>query len=1043
MIYTFYSYKGGVGRSMALVNVAELIYRAGLNVIMVDWDLEAPGLEKFYPDLSEQVLSRPGVIDLLVSYKEKAARYRPDSQEPLLSSNDVTSLLIDMHPDADVPGRLQLLPAGRRANERFLEYANRVKTFDWQDFYHNWEGEVYFEWLRNQLLGAADVVLIDSRTGVTEMGGVCTYQLADVVVMLCGPNEQNIDGTLQMLSSFTDPRLTDLRHGRKLIPLVIPARIERVSELAKLNTFRQEFAKRFQGYLPIDLLSDPEFFIRFEIPYVPLYAFEEIIAVNQVATKQRAVEMELSYGGILRALVNLASEDSALRTQMEPRLAELVEADTRRQTVEQEWLDQIQTFIGGDDFSAAYSLCERGLAAAVSVQSMRTFSGTRADIAVRWVRKTLTTYRTALESQVAEEALRPFARDAQRLATLDLPLPDSLAADLAWMQQDVARRMKFFDLLNQIEGILKSTRSEDDLKKAMRLADAANDLADQEYQEHTRSLMHESEVRLSEFRNTKDILDKVSAHLLRGNYGDALSLFPLAVVSPLLQDTYEQLERLTFALAQAEAAEKQEDWRRALTLYRDALNADTELRRRLVLRVEVCQSHLMRRLESDVIQALLELPPRVPFAKEQLELAQKEEWFFPRSDAEATMDRLQREAHAYELVASALADLEQTPRQVKKAVERLTEARQLAASNPTAKRIEELRELVRIIQNVDQALTNQDETELRAAQLALRSLDRPLIQSPLVRNLEQEIETALLATVRGRQRRMAEEMITSGRSHLEKESYSRAATHFERALSIDPDNEIALEGLTEALLKAGQSSEDTNNYGSAVHYYETILERDPRNIEARERLMVAQRRLMATETRTQRVAQTRRLAILMATSLLVIFASVLLARPLQNAIFPPTPTPTATHSPTPTATPSATPTPTSTATPTATPTTTPTLTPTTTPTPSPTATPTPVSIQGQVIAATTVYLSATGTGVMQELGEGRLVFLCALQGTRYLVSLLPCEMRDPLGWVDVSVISQLSAVPFPAELIIPTSTVVTTSTPSSTITVAPTSVPTP
>ena len=38
-IYTFYSYKGGVGRSMALANIAVLLRRLGYNVLMVDWDL--------------------------------------------------------------------------------------------------------------------------------------------------------------------------------------------------------------------------------------------------------------------------------------------------------------------------------------------------------------------------------------------------------------------------------------------------------------------------------------------------------------------------------------------------------------------------------------------------------------------------------------------------------------------------------------------------------------------------------------------------------------------------------------------------------------------------------------------------------------------------------------------------------------------------------------------------------------------------------------------------------------------------------------------
>ena len=71
MIYTFYSYKGGVGRSMALANVAELFYRAGLKVLMIDWDLEAPGLERFFPIDYEDFYTKPGLMDLLLEYKRQ------------------------------------------------------------------------------------------------------------------------------------------------------------------------------------------------------------------------------------------------------------------------------------------------------------------------------------------------------------------------------------------------------------------------------------------------------------------------------------------------------------------------------------------------------------------------------------------------------------------------------------------------------------------------------------------------------------------------------------------------------------------------------------------------------------------------------------------------------------------------------------------------------------------------------------------------------------------------------------------------------------
>ena len=46
-VTTFYSYKGGVGRTMALANVAALLAEIGRRVLVVDFDLEAPGVPSY------------------------------------------------------------------------------------------------------------------------------------------------------------------------------------------------------------------------------------------------------------------------------------------------------------------------------------------------------------------------------------------------------------------------------------------------------------------------------------------------------------------------------------------------------------------------------------------------------------------------------------------------------------------------------------------------------------------------------------------------------------------------------------------------------------------------------------------------------------------------------------------------------------------------------------------------------------------------------------------------------------------------------------
>jgi cellulose biosynthesis protein BcsQ len=75
-IITFYSYKGGTGRTMALANVAWLLASNGHRVLAIDWDLESPGLHRyFHPFLVDKELrGSDGVIDLIREYALAATK---------------------------------------------------------------------------------------------------------------------------------------------------------------------------------------------------------------------------------------------------------------------------------------------------------------------------------------------------------------------------------------------------------------------------------------------------------------------------------------------------------------------------------------------------------------------------------------------------------------------------------------------------------------------------------------------------------------------------------------------------------------------------------------------------------------------------------------------------------------------------------------------------------------------------------------------------------------------------------------------------------
>ncbi len=53
-IVTFYSYKGGIGRTFALANIIALLSLWGYEVLCIDWDLEAPRLHLYFKSWLQQ-----------------------------------------------------------------------------------------------------------------------------------------------------------------------------------------------------------------------------------------------------------------------------------------------------------------------------------------------------------------------------------------------------------------------------------------------------------------------------------------------------------------------------------------------------------------------------------------------------------------------------------------------------------------------------------------------------------------------------------------------------------------------------------------------------------------------------------------------------------------------------------------------------------------------------------------------------------------------------------------------------------------------------
>lgn len=189
---TFYSYKGGVGRSLALVNIATRLVEFGKKVCVIDFDLEAPGLHLKFPFLRNENNSL-GIVDYVYEFANRGIL-----REDIKSFTTEITLFEDRE-------SLSLITAGDTESS---EYWKKLSSINWYDLiYENQNGLTFFLYLKEIIKKQIkpDFLLIDSRTGISEMSGVTLSLLADEVVILAANNKENLEGARRIIQSLNDP----------------------------------------------------------------------------------------------------------------------------------------------------------------------------------------------------------------------------------------------------------------------------------------------------------------------------------------------------------------------------------------------------------------------------------------------------------------------------------------------------------------------------------------------------------------------------------------------------------------------------------------------------------------------------------------------------------------------------------------------------------------------------------------------------------------------------------------------------------------------
>ncbi|GGE14988.1 ParA family protein [Sphingobacterium cellulitidis] len=210
-IITFYSYKGGMGRTTTLTSYAlDLVMNHKKRVCIIDCDFEAPGYLNFF-NLShnENIATgeKNGIVEFLIDY---AFKRKVDINNYIVSPKSFNQ------PELS---NLFIVPAGNLSDTTVTETENSFTTHRDQyleglarlDFANE---ETIIEGFNAMFVGLKDkikpdVILIDSRTGFNDVFGITALILSDLIIGFFGSSEQTKPGLRFLLDKFYEMNSID------------------------------------------------------------------------------------------------------------------------------------------------------------------------------------------------------------------------------------------------------------------------------------------------------------------------------------------------------------------------------------------------------------------------------------------------------------------------------------------------------------------------------------------------------------------------------------------------------------------------------------------------------------------------------------------------------------------------------------------------------------------------------------------------------------------------------------------------------------------
>ncbi|CAM3902518.1 ParA family protein [Arcobacter cloacae] len=247
----FYSFKGGVGRTQLMLNSAKYLASKGKNILMVDFDIHAPGLS-YWDDTYD--LKAEGE-DYLLNYIIKYFSGEEDTNKLCVRKISDNLSLVPIYDMTNIRPYHELLV-------KFSQFSYDLNSKLKEKISENMTlSDAIFDAIKDKLLetGQYDYIFFDSRTGFTEIGDILFSTEVDLKILVSAYNKQNIKGINSVLDLINDEsakKKHNIIRVLSLKPKDSDNKIEQLKSEANLDDNKElKNAFNWKGIMEIDYAS--------------------------------------------------------------------------------------------------------------------------------------------------------------------------------------------------------------------------------------------------------------------------------------------------------------------------------------------------------------------------------------------------------------------------------------------------------------------------------------------------------------------------------------------------------------------------------------------------------------------------------------------------------------------------------------------------------------------------------------------------------------------------------------------------------------------